>query len=196
MSVASYAIFGAKWRLLPRRQHLRWHWGTAERGTEGRSTHKVLVKGEFSAIKHLIYKRFSARHEEMMSSRRVLFWIWGDARIGITTSVPENFHLKACPTGSPGAQGASLSTLNCLQRVSEVTAAAARDPASAEAGGRCPRQAHLGGHPWYREGLCGASALRRRLRPPFLVYRKQPPDLPWVPSDGSQQLLIRQEMRH
>ena len=46
-----------------------------QRGTEGRPTHKVLVKGDFSAIKHLIYKRFSARHEEMMSSRRVLFWI-------------------------------------------------------------------------------------------------------------------------
>ena len=35
-----------------------------QRGTEGKSTHKVLVKGEFSAIKHLIYKRFSAGLEE------------------------------------------------------------------------------------------------------------------------------------
>ena len=29
--------------------------------------YKILVKGEFNALKHLLYKRFSASHEELMS---------------------------------------------------------------------------------------------------------------------------------
>ena len=37
------------------------------RGSGGRSIYKILVKGEFSAIKCLLYKRFSASHEELMS---------------------------------------------------------------------------------------------------------------------------------
>ena len=38
-----------------------------QRGSGGRAIHKILVKGEFSAIKHLFYKRFSASHEGLMS---------------------------------------------------------------------------------------------------------------------------------
>ena len=38
-----------------------------QRGSGERSIYKILVKGEFSAIKHLLYKRFSASHEELMS---------------------------------------------------------------------------------------------------------------------------------
>ena len=34
---------------------------------EGQSIDKILVKGEFSAIQHSFYKRFSASHEELMS---------------------------------------------------------------------------------------------------------------------------------
>ena len=34
----------------------------------GRSTYKILVKGEFDTIKHSFYKRFSASHEDLMSS--------------------------------------------------------------------------------------------------------------------------------
>ena len=34
----------------------------------GRSIYKILVKGEFSAIKCFLYKRFSASQEELMSS--------------------------------------------------------------------------------------------------------------------------------
>ena len=33
----------------------------------GRSIYMILVKGEFSAIKCLFYKRFSISHEELMS---------------------------------------------------------------------------------------------------------------------------------
>ena len=38
-----------------------------QRGSGGRPVYKILVKGEFSAIKHLFYKRFSAKHEKQMS---------------------------------------------------------------------------------------------------------------------------------
>ena len=38
-----------------------------QKGSRGRSIYKILVKGEFRAIKHSFYKRFSASHEEMMS---------------------------------------------------------------------------------------------------------------------------------
>ena len=34
----------------------------------GRSIYKILVKGEFSAIKRLLHKRFSASHKELRSS--------------------------------------------------------------------------------------------------------------------------------
>ena len=38
-----------------------------QRGSGERSIYKILVKGEFSAIKHLLYKRFSASQEELMT---------------------------------------------------------------------------------------------------------------------------------
>ena len=31
--------------------------------------YKILVKGEFSAIRHSLYKRFSASHEEVMTMK-------------------------------------------------------------------------------------------------------------------------------
>ena len=34
----------------------------------GRSIYKVLVKREFNTIMHSFYKRFSANHEDLMSS--------------------------------------------------------------------------------------------------------------------------------
>ena len=34
----------------------------------GRSIYKILVKGEFSAIKRLLYKRFSTSYEDLTSS--------------------------------------------------------------------------------------------------------------------------------
>ena len=43
-----------------------------QRGSGGRSIYKVFEKGEFKAIKRLLYKRFSASHKELMSSRRDL----------------------------------------------------------------------------------------------------------------------------
>ena len=43
-----------------------------QRGSGGRSIYKVFEKGEFKAIKCLLYKRFSASHKELMSSRRDL----------------------------------------------------------------------------------------------------------------------------
>ena len=38
-----------------------------QKGSRGMSIYMILVKGEFSAIKHLFYKRFSASHEGLMS---------------------------------------------------------------------------------------------------------------------------------
>ena len=43
-----------------------------QRGSGGRSIYRILVNGEFNAIKHLFYKRFSAGHEELMSPWREL----------------------------------------------------------------------------------------------------------------------------
>ena len=39
-----------------------------QRSSGERSIYKILVKGEFNAIKHLLYKRFSASCEDLMSS--------------------------------------------------------------------------------------------------------------------------------
>ena len=65
------------------------------RGSERRgsgSIYKILAKGEFSVIKHLLNKTFSARQEELMSPRRdlMIFYLRRDARIGIIKSVTEN----------------------------------------------------------------------------------------------------------
>ena len=38
-----------------------------QRGSRGRSMPMILVMGEFSAIKCLLYKRFSVSHKELMS---------------------------------------------------------------------------------------------------------------------------------
>ena len=38
-----------------------------QRGSRGRSIYMISVKGEFSAIKHVFYKRFSASHEKLSS---------------------------------------------------------------------------------------------------------------------------------
>ena len=38
-----------------------------QRGRGGRSIYQILVKEEFNAIKSLLYKRFSAIREELMS---------------------------------------------------------------------------------------------------------------------------------
>ena len=43
-----------------------------QRGSGGSSGCKILVKEEFSASKHLLYKRFSVSHEELMSPLRDL----------------------------------------------------------------------------------------------------------------------------
>ena len=58
----------------------------------GKSTYKVLMKGEFNIMKHSIYKRFSVSHEGLMSPWRdvVPLYIWGDARMEIIKSVPKN----------------------------------------------------------------------------------------------------------
>ena len=42
--------------------------GLLQRGSRGRSINKISVKGEFNSIKCLVYKRFSATHEDLMSS--------------------------------------------------------------------------------------------------------------------------------
>ena len=94
-----------------------------QRGSGGSSIYMFLVKEEFTTIKSLLYKRFSACHEELMSSRRdlVLSWTCGDARIQIMKSVPENIYLaKDLFYRFPGAQNAWVSTLNSLPGTSKV----------------------------------------------------------------------------
>ena len=44
-------------------EKLKWF----QRGSGRRSIYQILVKEEFNAIKSLLYKRFSANHEELMS---------------------------------------------------------------------------------------------------------------------------------
>ena len=66
----SYIFFGAKWGLQPGRQHLRQFWETAPKVVGGRSIYKISKKGESSATKRLLYKRFPASHKELMSPRR------------------------------------------------------------------------------------------------------------------------------
>ena len=103
-----------------------------------KSIYKILVKRGFNAIKCLLYKRFSASHEDLMSSWKdlVFFEVWRDAKIGIIKSVPENIYLKTCTTRFPGAQSASLH-LNSLRACWRSTAAVARVSISAEADGKC-----------------------------------------------------------
>ena len=43
-----------------------------QRGSGEKSIYKILVKGEFSVIKHSFYKRYSASHKELMSPWRDL----------------------------------------------------------------------------------------------------------------------------
>ena len=43
-----------------------------QRSSRRRSIYKVLVKAEFSAMKHSFYKRFSVSHEDLMSPGRDL----------------------------------------------------------------------------------------------------------------------------
>ena len=40
----------------------------SKRAVGGRSIYKILVNGEFDTIKHSFYERFSASHEDLMSS--------------------------------------------------------------------------------------------------------------------------------
>ena len=45
--------------------------GLLWKGSGAKSTYKVLVKGNVTAIKHLCYKRFSPSHEDLMSPWRI-----------------------------------------------------------------------------------------------------------------------------
>ena len=93
-SVSCELLFCAKWGLQLGREHHSSLWEAAPERHWGRSKCEILLKGELNAIKRLLYKNFSASHEELMSPQRdsVCFNIWGDARIRITKSVPENIY--------------------------------------------------------------------------------------------------------
>ena len=55
-------------------------------------------------------------------------------------SVPVNNYLKTCSTSFPGAQSASLSTLNSLQGMSNFNSCKAQGLISTEAEGECPQE--------------------------------------------------------
>ena len=70
---SSQFYLGAKWGLLPRRQHLRQFWGTAPKRQGGRTyLYVIWVKGEFMQSSTYLTKRFSASFEELMSPWRHL----------------------------------------------------------------------------------------------------------------------------
>ena len=50
------------------------------RGSGARSIYKVLMKVEFNTMKHSLYKRFFAIHEELMSSHMKGFIAFLDMR--------------------------------------------------------------------------------------------------------------------
>ena len=99
-------------------------------------------KGEFSAIKHLFCKRFSASHEKLMSWLEA---IWRDARIGVMKSflkistwrsVPSVFLEDRVPGSPPW-----IPLSGCWRSV----VAAAEGSVSAEAEGECSRCCSLAG---------------------------------------------------
>ena len=67
----------------------------------GERQYKVLVKGEFNAMKQSFYKRLFVSHKDLVLIDMRRF------RTEIIKSVPRNY-LKTCPTRFPGAQRASL----------------------------------------------------------------------------------------
>ena len=70
LRVASWVLFGAKWGLSPGNRTSDSSERLLRRGSQGRSIYKTLMKGEFHAIKCLLYEKFFASHEELMSTRR------------------------------------------------------------------------------------------------------------------------------
>ena len=70
-------------------------------GSGRKSIYKVLVKGEFNAMKQSFYKRLFVSHKDLVLIDMRRF------RTEIIKSVPRNY-LKTCPTRFPGAQRASL----------------------------------------------------------------------------------------
>ena len=81
-----------------------------KKGSGGRSIYRILVKGEFNAIKHLLYKRFSAHPEEadvttkgfsaFLDMKRCKDW---DHEIS-----SGKYLSKTCSTSFPGAQSEIL----------------------------------------------------------------------------------------
>ena len=88
-----------------------------------RSIYKILVKGMFSAIKFLLYKRFSASHKELMPPWRDLVLSRYEEMQGLGSwnqFLKISTYLKTCSPSFPGAQSALLSILN-FQGVSKVS---------------------------------------------------------------------------
>ena len=58
--------------------------------------YEILVKGKYMQSSTHFLQKVSASREEQTSPRRilVLFYIRGDARIGLIKSSPENIYLK------------------------------------------------------------------------------------------------------
>ena len=137
LRVVGWVLFGAKWGLQPSDSSER----LFQSGSRGRSMHKISVKGEFNTIKCLLYKRFSATQEDLMSSGRglVLFSRYEEIQ-GLESwnqflKIPS--HLKSSPTRSLEHR-VPPSTLSSLRGCWRSAAAAAQGSVSAEADGKCP----------------------------------------------------------
>ena len=137
LRVVGWVLFGAKWGLQPSDSSER----LFQSGSRGRSMYKISVKGEFNTIKCLLYKRFSATQEDLMSSGRglVLFSRYEEIQ-GLESwnqflKIPS--HLKSSPTRSLEHR-VPPSTLSSLRGCWRSAAATAQGSVSAEADGKCP----------------------------------------------------------
>ena len=77
-----------------------------EVGGKINTIYNILEKGQFIAIKHLLYKRFSVSHQELMSSWRYLVLLYYKEMQGLglwNQFLKTSNYLKTCFTRFPGA---------------------------------------------------------------------------------------------
>ena len=104
---------------------------------------QILVKAKFNAIKRLFYKRFSASHEELLSS-------WRDSvqRLGSWSQFLKiSNHRKTCSASFPGAWSASLLHPELLSGHVE-----GQQQHQHKVQGKCPWQVPVCSWQWYLWG--------------------------------------------
>ena len=95
-----------------------------QRGSGGRWIYKILVKGEFNALKHLLYKRILLFMRNWCHHEGSYCFSWYEVMQGLGSwnqFLKISSYLKTCSASFPGAERASLSTLNSPQGVSKIS---------------------------------------------------------------------------